>query len=102
MKMYILIKESVSTEFALVAVAHTSLATYLKYQECSDMKAWLAGQFYKVICKVNDKEFANAKKIENNVIITESALANEEVALGFCPRDSWPKAFKFYSLYRCC
>lgn len=100
MKMYILVKESVPVGFALVAVAHASLAAYLKFQDSEEVKTWLSGPFYKTICKVTDKEFEIAKAFPDSIIITESALDGQEVAVAFKPREEWPKAFKFYKLYR--
>jgi hypothetical protein len=96
MKMYILIKDTVPTEFVPVVCAHASLACYLKYQEDEDMKQWIGGTFFKVICSVSQKEFDIAKSVERNVILTESRLNNEEVALAFCPRSEYPRGFKFY------
>lgn len=100
MKMYILIRESVPTGFALVAAAHASLAAYLKYQDTPEIEQWLSGPFYKTICRVNDSEFEKAKTFDDHVVITESALDNQEVAIAYKPRDVWPKSFRFYSLYR--
>lgn len=100
MKMYILIRESVPTGFAMLAAAHASLACYLKFKETQEVSDWLAGPFYKAVCILNDKEFQNAKETEDHVVVTESALGNQEVALAFRPRDNWPKAFKFYRLYK--
>ena len=102
MKMYILVKDSVPLGNALVAVAHASLACYLDFQDHPLMKEWVVGTFYKVICRVNDKEFARAKEFDNFLVITESALNDEEVAIVFAPRpdDEWPKPFKYYALYR--
>jgi hypothetical protein len=100
MKMYILIKESVPTGFALVAAAHASLAAYLKYQDTPEVREWVAGPFYKAVCKVTDEEFEQAKSCPDQVVITESALGGAEVALAFKPRAEWPKAFRFYRLYR--
>lgn len=100
MKMYILIKESAPIGFALVAVAHASLAAYLKFKETPEVEQWLSGPFYKTICKVNDQEFEAAKVLPDSVVITESALQGQEIALAFKPREEWPKAFKFYRLYR--
>lgn len=100
MKMYILIKEDVPDGFAVLAAAHASLATYLKYQSSEAVKEWLSGSFYKVVCKVNEKEFEMAKTFEDRVILTESALNNREVAIGFKPREEWPKPFKFYKLFK--
>ena len=100
MKMYILIKESVPTGFAVLAAAHASLACYLKFKDTSDMNLWLSGIFYKVVCRVNDQEFEKAKEVEYNVLLTESALEGQEIAIAFRPREEWPKAFKFYKLYK--
>ena len=85
MKMYILIKDYVPTGFALVAAAHASLAAYLKFKfkDTPEIGEWLSGPFRKTICKVNEMEFEVAKMIADNVIITESALGNIEVAIAF-------------------
>lgn len=100
MKMYILIKESVPLGFALVAAAHASLAAYLKFQDTPEVKEWLAGPFFKAVCKVTDEEFERAKECPDHIVVTESALGGAVVALGFKPRAEWPKAFKFFKLYR--
>ncbi len=97
--MYILVKDSIPIGKALVATAHASLACYLKFQNNDEMKEWLSNSFYKVICKVNDKEFENAKTYDDFVILTESTLDNKEVAIAFKPRTEYPKSFKFYRLY---
>ncbi len=98
--MYILIKESVPLGFALVAAAHASLAAYLKFQDTPEVREWVAGPFSKALCKVTDEEFERAKAWPDHVIITESALEGVEVALAFKPREEWPRAFKFFRLYR--
>ncbi len=100
MKMYILVKEEVPLGIAMVGVAHASLAAYLKFQASPEVKAWLSGPFYKAVCKVNPKEFENAKLIEDHVIITESSLNNQEIAIAFKPREEWPKMFNFLRLYK--
>ncbi|HTZ22065.1 MAG TPA: hypothetical protein VMC06_14360 [Opitutaceae bacterium] len=100
MKMYILIKESVPTGFAVLASAHASLACYLKFKDTPEMSLWLSGPFYKAVCRVNDQEFEQAKGVTDHVLLTESALAGQEVAIAFRPREEWPKAFKFYRLYK--
>ena len=98
--MYILVKDSVPEGFAVLAAAHASLACYLKFQEDKDMQEWVSGTFYKVVCKVNDKEFEKAKSFDDCVVLTESVLDNKEVAIAFKPREDWPKPFKFYRLYK--
>lgn len=100
MKMYILIKDDVPEGFAILAAAHASLATYLKFKEDADMQTWVSGTFYKVVCKVNDKEFQKAKTFEDHVVLTESALDHNEVAIAFKPRAAWPKPFSYYTLYK--
>jgi len=100
MKMYILIKEDTPTGFAVLAAAHASLAAYLKFKESKEIEQWLSGPFYKTICSVNDKEFEKAKEIEENVVITESALDDKEIAIAFKPREEYPKMFKFYRLLK--
>ena len=100
MKMYILIKDSVPTGFAVLAAAHASLAAYLKFKDTPEVAQWLSGPFFKAVCRVNEKEFERAKTVEDHVVLTESALDNQEVAIAFRPREDWPKSFKFFRLYR--
>ena len=100
MKMYILIRDDVPLGFAMVAVAHASLACYLQFQHTAAVSTWLSGPFFKAVCKVNAREFENAKAVADHVVLTESALGNQEVALAFCPREEWPRMFRFFKLYR--
>jgi peptidyl-tRNA hydrolase len=100
MKMYILVRDDIPLGFAMVAVAHASLAGYLKFQGTPEVEQWLSGPFFKAVCKANAKEFENAKEVPDHVVLTESALANREVAIVFKPREEWPKMFKFLRLYR--
>ena len=100
MKMYIVVRESVPTGFAILAAAHASLACYLKFRDDPEVAAWLSGPFYKVVCRVADTEFDAAKTLQDCVVLTESALDGAEVAIAFRPRAEWPKAFNFFRLYR--
>lgn len=100
MKMYILVRESLPLGIAMVAVAHASLATYLRFAETPEVASWLAGPFYKVVCRVSDQAFEQAKAVPDFVVISESKLGGVEVALGFKPREKWPKAFQYFPLYR--
>ncbi len=99
MKMYILVRESLPLGFAMVGVAHATLARYLKFSDHSDTRNWLDSSFRKAICRVNDAEFEKAKNFSDFVLITESSLNHQEVALAFRPRKDWPKTFRYYSLY---
>ena len=96
MKMYILIKRSVPDKLAPVIAAHASLACYKKFETEPQMVEWINGIFKKVVCAVNDKEFENAKQEEKNIVLTESALDNQEVCIVFCPREEYSKQFKFF------
>jgi hypothetical protein len=98
--MYILIRESVPTGFAVLAAAHASLAAYLKFADTPEVKEWLSGPFYKAVCRVSDEEFERAKETPDHVVLTESALAGQEVALAFAPRAEYPKAFRFFKLFK--
>ena len=86
MKMYIPIRESVPPGLAIAAAARGALAAYLKFKDSPEVARWLAGPFRKVACKVSDEEFERAKKFSDHVVLTESALDNQEVAVAFKPR----------------
>jgi hypothetical protein len=100
MKMYILVRDDVPLGYAMVAVAHASLAAYLEFRDTPEVEAWLAGPFFKAVCMVNATEFENARAVPDHVVLTESALGGREVAMAFRPRDEWPKMFRFLKLYR--
>ena len=101
LKMYILVRDSIDPDMAIVSVGHASLACYLKYYGDYYMREWAERSFKKVICKVNDKEFNRAKEFDDALVITESSIDNEEVCLALCPRLEWPKQVRFYKLYSC-
>jgi hypothetical protein len=100
MKMYILVRELIPPGFAILGTAHGSIACYIQYQDHPDTIQWLSGPFHKVVCKVSDMEFEQAKMLDDHVLITESKLDGAEVALAFRPRANWPDAFKYFRLYR--
>ncbi|MBP3960511.1 hypothetical protein J8F10_35245 [Gemmata sp. G18] len=98
--MYILVRESVPVGFAVLSAAHASLAAYLRFADTPEVKEWLAGPFYKTVCRVSDAEFERAKEEPEHVVITESALDGQEVAIAFKPRAEYPKVFRFFTLYK--
>ena len=101
MKMYILVRDSVKLGYAMNSVSHASLACFLKFAGHRDMQRWLADSFKKVTCKVSDEEFALAmKEADNHVVITESVIGHETIAVAFCPRKDWPECFADFKLYR--
>ena len=100
LRMYILVREAVPVGFAVLAAAHASLAAYLKFRDSPEVAEWLAGPFYKTVCRVSDEEFARAKETADHVVITESALDGQEVAIAFKPRAEYPKSFRFLKLFK--
>ena len=99
-KMYILVKGSIPLGFALVSAAHASLQCYLEFEGHSEMGDWVEKSFRKVVCVVTDEQFERAKATEDHVVVTESDLEGQEVALAFLPRESWPEEFRRLPLYR--
>jgi hypothetical protein len=97
--MYILIMDTVPTGFAVLAAAHASLAAYRRFEASEEVQEWVAGPFFKCVCRVTTEEFEQAKAVEDHVLLTESALGGMEVAIAFKPRRAWPAAFRFYRLY---
>lgn len=99
MKMYIIVKNNVSDKLVPVITAHASLACYKKYETNENMITWIKGIFKKVVCVVNETEFESFKNEENHIVLTESSLDNKEVCIAFCPRDEYPKKFKFLKMW---
>ena len=100
LKMYILIKDDIDLGHAMLAVGHGVLACYREFECDPVMQNWFKNSYRKVVCKVNQKEFDNAKLFPKYVLMTESALDGGETAIVLCPRQEWPKALKWYKLYR--
>lgn len=99
MKMYILIKDNVPDKLVPVIAAHASLACYKQFEQEEAMIQWINGIFKKVVCKVNEKEFSNAKMEEKHLVLIESSLDHQEVCVVFCPRDEYSKQFRFFKMW---
>ena len=102
MKLYIFIKDTVPLGLALATVGHGCMAAVFKWENDASFINWKMNSFRKVICKVNQKEFDRAKECEDIIVMTESALNNEEVSIVFKPRqdNKWPKVVKYAKLYK--
>lgn len=99
--MYILVPDDVKTGFAVNGVAHASVVCFMKFMANRDMQKWLADSFKKVTCKVSRDELGEAiAAADDYVVITESAIGHETVAVAFCPRKEWPACFANYKLYK--
>lgn len=99
LKMYILVREIAPLGVAVVNVAHASLGCYRKFADDPLMQEWISGPFYKVVCRVSDKDYEACKKVDKHVIISEGKFGGEEVCIAFCPRWEWPRKFKFFRMY---
>ncbi len=99
MKMYIVVKNTIPDKFVPVITAHASLACYKKFETNENMILWITSVFKKVVCVVNEAEFESLKTESEFVLLTESALDNKEVCLAFCPREEYPKKFKFLKMW---
>ena len=51
-----------------MAAAHASLAAYLKFKDTPEVAEWLAGPFYKAVCRVTDEEFARLMQLNANYV----------------------------------
>lgn len=93
LKMYVLVKESIPIGLGVNSVGHTALATYLRFKDDPETRAWVTSRhFKKVTCVVSDEEFERAKSFED-------AIGDAEVALGFRPRERWPGFFRTLRLF---
>jgi hypothetical protein len=99
MKMYILVKRDIPDKMVPVITAHASLACFRKFENTENMQIWINGIFKKVVCVVSETEFVNAKKEPDHIVLTESALGNQEVCIAFSPREEYAKMFKFFSMW---
>ena len=73
MKMYILVKKDVSAGHAIVAVAHASLACYLKFKDSEEVKQWLSGPFYPTLIQENHGLQAGDELDSSNCPLTSHA-----------------------------
>lgn len=99
MKMYIIVKDNIPDKLVPVITAHASLACYKKFEDNEDMIKWINGIFKKVVCITSEIEFEKLKEEADFVVLTESSLDNKEVSIAFCPREEYPKKFKFLKMW---
>lgn len=99
MKMYIIIKKDTPDNLVPVIAAHASLACYKKFESDENMQKWMSGIFKKVVCIADETDFHQLKNEKYFVLLTESSLGNKEVCLAFCPREEYPKKFKFLKMW---
>lgn len=102
MKMYICIKDDVPVGIAMNSAAHASLMCHLRFGEDKDYLDWLENSFKKVTCSVTAAEFAMLKRVEDSIVVTESRLNGQEVAIVLKPRqpNEWPEFVNLLKLWK--
>ena len=102
MKMYICIKDDLPVGMAMNSAAHAGLMCHLKFAGDSDYEDWLANSFKKVTCAVTPAEFAMLKEVADNIVVTESRLKGQEVAVVLKPRqpNKWPEFVNLLKLWK--
>ena len=102
MKMYICIKQDTPVGMAMNAAAHASLMCHLTFNQDPSYQEWLAKSFKKVTCAVTEAEFAMLKQLDGIEIVTESKMANAELAVVLCPRqpNEWPDFVNLLKLWK--
>lgn len=97
--MYIIVKNDIPDKLVPVIAAHASLACYKKFNDDQNMVQWMNGIFKKVVCLASNSEFDKFKNESDFILLTESSLDNKEVCIAFCPREEYPKYFKFLKMW---
>ena len=87
MKMYICIKDDIPVGIAMNSAAHGSLMCHLKFSEDERYQTWLDKSFKKVTCAVTPAEFDMLKNVRDIIVVTESRLNGQEVAVVLKPRS---------------
>jgi peptidyl-tRNA hydrolase len=105
MKMYICIKDDIPVGIAMNSAAHGSLMCHLKYHDFNDRTnyhTWLTKSFKKVTCAVTPAEFAMLKEVSDTIIVTESRLNGQEVAVVLAPRPEtdYPEFVSLLKLWK--
>ena len=105
MKMYICIKDDVPVGIAMNSAAHAGLMCHLRFGEeegDKDYLDWLDNSFKKVTCAVTAAEFAMLKTVEDHIVVTESRLNGQEVAIVLKPRqpNEWPEFVNLLRLWK--
>lgn len=94
--MLIVIKSGIDPQYAVVGAAHASLAGYLKWKDDELTNKWANGIFYKHVKLAMADQFEKAKseKYGDKIVITESCLDGEEVAIVYRVQEDYSSFLK--------
>lgn len=95
MRMYFLVDANIPVGYAVNSVAHGSMMALLKWQGRPKFDKWLKSSFKKVTCETHQVNFEDAKKLGEHIVVTESALGDQETVLVFFPSEE-RLPFKLY------
>lgn len=85
--MYICVKDDIPVGIAMNSAAHGSLMCHLKFGDNPAYQKWLEKSFKKVTCAVTPAEFNMLKNVKDIIVVTESRLNGQEVAVVLAPRN---------------
>lgn len=101
MKMYIAVLDEFPDYMTPTLVGHCVLGAHFKFCEIEDYKGWCEYPFKKVVVKVNPKEFAKIKSLDNVYVAHErNTLEGKDSCIAVCPRLEIPKVLKFAKLWK--
>jgi hypothetical protein len=100
--MYIILKDSIPLGIAVNSALHSILIAHKEWSQEEKYNQWLNHSFKKATCLASEKEFESIKKLGKHLVVTESALNHQEVALIFFPmeKEEIPKGMKFLRLLK--
>lgn len=102
MKMYIAVLEDVPDHMVPVLVAHAVLGAHRYMNHRLEYQEWLADHFFKVVLRVNQKEFDKIAVLDCTYLGYERTVLNAEhscaVALPV-RKDNIPNVLKFAKLW---
>jgi hypothetical protein len=91
--MLIVLKQGIDPSYAPVGAAHAALAGYLKWEKDDLTYRWAHGIFNKHIKSATPEQFEKSKdeKYGDKIVITESNLGGEEIAIVYRIAEKYSK-----------
>ena len=93
LKLYMLIvlKAGIDPSYAPVGSAHAALAGYLEWEDDDLTYEWAQRVFHKHIKMATPEQFEKAKseKYGDKIVITESSLGGEEIAIVYRVKEEY-------------
>jgi hypothetical protein len=98
-RLYFAVLDTVDLGHQILSVAHGMMMAHLRFNGNPEYDDWLKNSFRKCVCRVNAKEFAKLRELDDVVIVTEMALDYQEIAIVICPRKEYPNVVKYMKLF---